>query len=390
MYPFCMQSLKMEVCHADEDLDDEVVISMGGRSVHSPQQILSDVLQAAVEEDIVKESSFGQAILAIIVQLRELDLTNFAQYVAKEIENVLFKSVKDVPSRTVKLSGVWRRFHCLRLSADVKLQWMVIFNNVCISPELPAGKLSDIVLQIVLSRMMGAFIHQLKSNDSTPSPQVTALTMREKNAIRYVCSNTCFVNTVTCCIYMYVCVTHPHLYRYMAGYVISKLKKKFSKRTASPDEAHQVYTRLLKSMKANFDEDCVSSVEDYTRFWIEQIDRGGLYHINDDVFALFTEIELVCRQFLDERTVPKAHLQSCIVDAALGSQDVLMHWHDLTECEGTEADTCVLLREIIILWSTIRIHSFAEGWTDKFQKNSRKGTRKTLQQKGTPKDSSQS
>jgi len=140
-------------------------------------------------------------------------------------------------------------------------------------------------------------------------------------------------------------------------------------------------------MKANFDEDCVSSVEDYTRFWIEQIDRGGLYHINDDVFALFTEIELVCRQFLDERTVPKAHLQSCIVDVALGSQDVLMHWHDLTECEGTEADTCVLLREIIILWSTIRIHSFAEGWTDK---NSRKGTRKTLKQKGTPKDSSQS
>jgi len=114
-------------------------------------------------------SSFGQAILAIIVQLRELDLTNFAQYVAKEIENVLFKSVKDVPSRTVKLSGVWRRFHCLGLSADVKLQWMIIFNNVCISPELPAGKLSDIVLQIVLSRMMGAFIHQLKSNDSTPS-----------------------------------------------------------------------------------------------------------------------------------------------------------------------------------------------------------------------------
>jgi len=44
----------MEVCHADEDLDDEVVISMGGRSVHSPQQILSDVLRAAVEEDIVK------------------------------------------------------------------------------------------------------------------------------------------------------------------------------------------------------------------------------------------------------------------------------------------------------------------------------------------------
>lgn len=176
----------------------------------------------------------------------------------------------------------------------------------------------------------------------------------------------------------------------MAGYVISKLKKKLSKGTKSlPSQEAQVYTRLLESMKANFDEDYVSSVEDYTRFWIEQIDRGGLYHINDDVFMLFTEIELVCRQFLDERTAPKAHIQTCIVDAALGSQDILMQWHDLTECEETEVDTSVLLREIITLWSTLRIYSFAEGWTDKFQRNSTKGTRKTLQQKGTPKDSSQ-
>lgn len=66
-----------------------------------------------------------------------------------------------------------------------------------------------------------------------------------------------------------------------------------------------------------------------------------------------------------------------------------MQWHDLTECEETEVDTSVLLREIITLWSTLRIYSFAEGWTDKFQRNSTKGTQKTLQQKGTLKDSSQ-
>lgn len=186
----------MEACHAD---DGEVVIRVGDQSIHNPQQILSDVLLAAKEENIVKESSFGQAIVSIIVQLLELNLTNFAQYVAKEIENVLFKNMKDVPSRTIKLSSVWRRFHYLRLSADLKLHWMAIFNQLCISPKLPAGKLSDIVLQIVQSRMMGAFIRQLKSNECTPLPQVTALTMREKNAIRYVVAIPIHVLVVSMC-----------------------------------------------------------------------------------------------------------------------------------------------------------------------------------------------
>ena len=48
-----------------------------------------------------------------------------------------------------------------------------------------------------------------------------------------------------------------------------------------------MYISLLESMKAD-DGDCVNSVEDYTRLWIEQIDSGGLYHIGDDVFILFT------------------------------------------------------------------------------------------------------
>ena len=179
----------------------------------------------------------------------------------------------------------------------------------------------------------------------------------------------------------------------MAGCVIFKLQKKYSQATITPlkHHAHQVYVHLLESMKSNFNEDGVRSVEDYTRFWSEQIDRGGLYHIEDNVFILFTEIELVCRKFLDVRTTPTEHIQSKIIDAALDSHDVLTYWQDLTEhklSENCDVDSSELLRAIITLWSTIRIHSFAEGWTDKFQKSFKKGTRKTLQQKNTPKDSS--
>ena len=46
-----------------------------------------------------------------------------------------------------------------------------------------------------------------------------------------------------------------------------------------------------------------------------------------------------------------------------------------------------LLTAVIKLWSTTRVHSFAEGWTDKFQESHKKATRKTLKQHGTEKES---
>ncbi len=45
-----------------------------------------------------------------------------------------------------------------------------------------------------------------------------------------------------------------------------------------------------------------------------------------------------------------------------------------------------LLRAIAALWITIRVHAFADGWTEQFDKTFKKGTRKTLKTKGTEKE----
>ncbi len=38
--------------------------------------------------------------------------------------------------------------------------------------------------------------------------------------------------------------------------------------------------------------------------WVDQVDRGGLYHVCDNFFSLLKEIEYVCRLHLDARTMP--------------------------------------------------------------------------------------
>ncbi len=95
--------------------------------------------------------------------------------------------------------------------------------------------------------------------------------------------------------------------------MILKLMKKFRKRTSpSLQPKHIEYVRMLGSMKANFEDSGVDSLHDYTRVWVEQVDRGGLCHIRDEILNLFQGIEVVCRKYLDTRTVPQDRILSKI------------------------------------------------------------------------------
>ena len=168
-----------------------------------------------------------------------------------------------------------------------------------------------------------------------------------------------------------------------------KLKKKYSKQlqTASPNAQckYRMYVEILNSMKADCDD--LNDI-DYMQLWVEQIDRGGLCHISDEALILIQEIELKCRQFLDTRTVPTDHIIARIEEVALSTEAIMQSWRKLASSHhGLETDMVDLLKAVITLWSTIRVHSFAEGWSDKFSKNFKKGTRKTLKEKNTDKDS---
>jgi hypothetical protein len=73
--------------------------------------------------------------------------------------------------------------------------------------------------------------------------------------------------------------------RYMAGYVAIKLLKKYQKPTKHPDLTvkHQVFVKVLREMQAANQPEDVHTLSDYTRLWSELIDRGGLYHVSDQV-----------------------------------------------------------------------------------------------------------
>ena len=139
------------------------------------------VLESMKEEDIIKNASLGQPLLLIIDQLLKCNLKKLSKYFSDQIESVLSRSLGISTSKKY-MSSVWRNFHCLRLSAEMKVQWTTHFNELKLSEELPLAKLSDMLLQIILNRMMHRIINQLWSNECTSSSvevSISPLTMRE-------------------------------------------------------------------------------------------------------------------------------------------------------------------------------------------------------------------
>ena len=57
--------------------------------------------------------------------------------------------------------------------------------------------------------------------------------------------------------------------------------------------------RMRESSAETDVNDCVSYME-YTKRWIQLVDRGGLFHISDEVYSFFYEVECLVRKFLFE------------------------------------------------------------------------------------------
>ena len=75
-------------------------------------------------------------------------------------------------------------------------------------------------------------------------------------------------------------------------------------------------------------------------------------------------------------------LREVILKEVLDSQSVLSYWETIADIIPAryEKYSVELLRVVIELWITIRGHSFAKGWTMKFEPKSKKGTRKALRE----------
>ena len=240
------------------------------------------------EEAIVKTASRSSAILELLEGLHGNTEGKECKELSEKLSKTMLECVSGTCGKKIALSQVWRNFHIHRLSPSLRFAWQSCIHTLQLSQD--AFNVTDPTLQLILKRLMHAVVKQMTTSSSTSircTPQ--PLNSREENAVRY-----------------------------MAGYVVVKLRKKYCE--------HSLYAGVSETMKTNLDESAVVSLDDYTRAWVEQVDRGGLCHVNDEFFSLAKNIELVCREYLDRRSQPTENILSKIEEDALKTESITTLW----------------------------------------------------------------
>ena len=158
--------------------------------------------------------------------------------------------------------------------------------------------------------------------------------------------------------------------RYAAGFIVRKLLKKCNL------DGRAKFAECLQGMiydECEFQlvsDMAADNFEDYTSLWLRKTDRGGLCHVNDATFWLFSEVEILIFDKL-QRCMREEHTVANIVAFTIKDDDILYIWSTI-ECELTEEESMKLLSLIIEEWVRLRGHSLCSEIMEAFKRSSEK------------------
>ena len=118
---------------------------------------------------------------------------------------------------------------------------------------------------------------------------------------------------------------------------------------------------------------------EYTREWMEKVNRGGLVPLNNTTFSLFVSIEKRVKILLPAHAVKgpssEDQFKADVIDKIVQDDDVQWYWILLSQNIHAEDNATELLTEIVKLWVTIRGFSFSATLMELYKQ---KGTKKKL------------
>ena len=118
-----------------------------------------------------------------------------------------------------------------------------------------------------------------------------------------------------------------------------------------------------------------TSLLDYTREWVDKVNRGGLFDVSDEAYNLFVAIEVAMQDRLTRHLQSRSFLsppsdtggKEIIVDHVVSDYDVQFHWSMLSVDIPDSKDSSELLRHIIELWLTIRGYGISKAWMEDYK-----------------------
>lgn len=311
----------------------------------------------AVKEKTPSESSRSQQfhqrlqeLLDKIVQgeNEEEAFDKFSERVLLFLRNRIDMVTKGLTCNSSKRTKIWSDFHQIRLdtSSTIHSEWKELVEGINGSADLAGDALlQQSLYNEVYSMLVSEYFNLHAACNTEPMAISTVLTEDELNAMRYAC-----------------------------GYVPHALLKKYETRCG---DVYSEYVQCLGDMAIEGEGDDVLA---YTRKWMDQVNRGGLFPLNDNSFSFFVEVEKIVRVLLPKYVIhtdnDKVTFKKSVLDKITKNDHVQFYWTLLSQEIHNQENSEALLTEVVTLWVTIRGFSLAASWMEAYKKNKQKTTQK--------------
>ena len=311
---------------------------------------IPEMLKKSVQH-VIDDSSFHINVEPAATALQQAK--SVMEWGSKQENEALFKEFEDqlvlelntcFPSgsldvrslRTIR-SDMCRQYHKVRTSPHFTALWSSFIKRTSSSPPQPTfyQEVTDLIFEELVQK---AFPVVYEGNTSPAA----SITYEDANVIRYA-----------------------------AGYICRKVYDKIQKLSQSNKP------QLMKCVMELLEEDGAVPFT-ASADWVNEVDRGGLWHVREGTYMLFSAMEEEVREHFQMSYVRdmKEDCKEKITAAVKDNDDVLFHWCMLTT-ETAEDDAQEVLEMLIHLWITIRGYSFAGSWLEMYKQEKKKSLQRS-------------
>ena len=159
--------------------------------------------------------------------------------------------------------------------------------------------------------------------------------------------------------------------RYVSGYICRKVQATFKSSSLLHKDA-----MILFMCELSGDE---WYEEQETEQWINAIDRGGLWHVNDNTYSIFYLMEEEIRKefVVSNAKTLNSETKKKVLDSVLSNDDLLFKWSLLTSTTIGDDMGNIILKKLAELYVTIRGFAFASSCLELYKQQHKKKTQKS-------------
>ena len=156
--------------------------------------------------------------------------------------------------------------------------------------------------------------------------------------------------------------------RYVAGFLPFSIKCLYETRN---DATSKVIVSILNSWRlSNNADEREETYLEFSNAWVDSVDRGGLFLVNDCLYVFVKRIEDVARKLFNKKLIYSYQgedLRDTLMNRFEARPIVDLTWATLTRHIKDEKAKTILKEIILRKWIDIRARAFANAWIQKLK-----------------------